>query len=136
MKIEEIRVDTEYQKLYRSQEARQSGERLRNAGNRLRLLTNRYVMLRHEEAAIRNIHVGAAPADPKAGCPLDPGRWKDTLNFMQSQLLKNQSDTERLLEQIDGAQEDPAVALAESAAQGFTGRSGRSGRGRPQAGRR
>ncbi|EHQ04659.1 mucoidy inhibitor MuiA family protein [Leptonema illini] len=112
VKIEEIRVDTEYQKLYRSQEARQSEERLRNAENRLRLLSNRYVMLRDEEAAIRKIHVGAAPADPKAGRPLDPDRWKDTLNFMQSQLLKNQSETERLLEQIDGAREDLAVAIA------------------------
>lgn len=112
IKIEEIRVDTEYQKLYRSQEAQQSEKRLRDAENCLRLLSNRYVMLRNEETAIRKIQVGVAPADSKSIRPLDPALWKDTLDFIQSQLLKNQSETEQLLEKIDGAREDLAVAIA------------------------
>lgn len=111
VKLEEIRVETEHRRVYRTEEAREAEDLLRKAESRLRSLTDRYSALREEEAILLKIQAGPAPLKEEHRT-LEPSRWEAILDFQQNALRKNHELTEKVLEEIDGAREEVAVALA------------------------
>ncbi len=112
-RIEEIRFRTKHKPAYASEAARNAENALRDAESKLRRLTDRYSALKRESANLAQLPAGQIPpGDPAPTLRIEPQRWSETLNFIQSQLAKNDVALAELLPAIDAAREELLVAIA------------------------
>ena len=115
LKIQDIRVDNTHQKVYQSAAAKTAEANLRKAESRLRELTDRYRNLKEEESYLRRISLAKIPPGKKEKArPIEPARWRESLDFIQSAMRKNHQSLQTLLETIDVAREELNVALTVS----------------------
>lgn len=111
LRIKEIRVETEFMKVYKSEQAKEAEELLKRAESRLRSLSDTYATLREEQTSLQQIRIGELPGENSPRSIL-PGRWAETLDFIQRSLERNHLRTQSVLGDIDLARENLNVALA------------------------
>ncbi|MBI3395844.1 MAG: DUF4140 domain-containing protein [Spirochaetia bacterium] len=112
VRISEIRVETRHEKVFRSQQAKEADKLLREAESKLRRLTDEYNSIREEEAHIKAIRLGQELDKDKEKIKRHTASvdvFRDTLDFVQNSLKRNQRRMGELLQEIDKAREEMTV---------------------------
>ncbi len=112
IKIQEIRLETRHEKIFRHEKAREAETFLKEASAKLKRATDEYAALKAEEKLLKEIQIGKVTDEKQlAKRFVDPARWKETLDFVQNSLARNHNEMLSVLDRTDEAREELNVAL-------------------------